>query len=280
MRWIYGVFALVMMGTAWSAQGQSFCFALAETYYEQVYCQLQARAQTKGLPSFHEFRKNNQTIQAALLRRPAERNGIKLPAVAKPVVASTDTETTSFSVKSEIATGRRSKTSARTEPADDYLRNTSLIADTSGCLYRTHYIECNGIGYQLTGNKTNTRLRSGVLDTENKMALPEQVDLPLQPYLEQAYGQYIHKMCEIGLCGVTMTYGKFAYLYQDVQAKGLNFSQRFETMFSFLKEDKASMGVSEALPDTAGLRIEQCALLRDRYFVCEMAGRNLVYVRQ
>src|SRR6478735_9538922 len=55
-----------------------FCFALAETYYEQVYCQLQAKAQTKGLPAFNQFQKNTESVQASLLKRPAERNGIKL----------------------------------------------------------------------------------------------------------------------------------------------------------------------------------------------------------
>ncbi|HEY0891459.1 MAG TPA: hypothetical protein VGE32_00300, partial [Cellvibrio sp.] len=62
-----------------SAKADQFCFALAETYYEQVYCQLQAKAQTKGLPPFNQFKKNNETVQASLLKRPAERNGIKLP---------------------------------------------------------------------------------------------------------------------------------------------------------------------------------------------------------
>ena len=43
-----------------SAKADQFCFALAATFYEQVYCQLQAKAQTKGLPPFNQFKKNNE----------------------------------------------------------------------------------------------------------------------------------------------------------------------------------------------------------------------------
>lgn len=63
------VASILMISSA--ANADQFCFALAETYYEQVYCQLQAKAQTKNLPPFNQFKKNNEQVQASLLKRPA-----------------------------------------------------------------------------------------------------------------------------------------------------------------------------------------------------------------
>ena len=54
------------------------CQATPGEYYEEIYCQLYNRNKTAGLPSIHEFRKNDKTTQANLLKRPAERAGIEL----------------------------------------------------------------------------------------------------------------------------------------------------------------------------------------------------------
>ena len=279
--WLYLMVIWAMQSIPCNAQ--SFCFAFAESYYEQVYCQLQARAQTKGLPPFHEFKKNNEQVQAALLKRPAERNAIKLPLPKKslPAVAATHNpqELLTRQIPVKPQSTKPAVRSGAAEPVAAIDRISTLGLDTD-CQLHNNTLVCGGLSYQLLGNQANSRLKAGVLEAANKMALPEHQGEPLNHYLSSAYGQYIRKMCEIGLCGVTMSYGKFAYLYQDVQNKGLNFSQRFETMFGFLKKDKASLGVSEALPATTGLMLEQCAPLADDYVVCPLAGRNLVFVRR
>ena len=61
MRYVWVSISILCVLTA-SAKADQFCFALAETYYEQVYCQLQAKAQTKGLPSFNQFKKNKTDV--------------------------------------------------------------------------------------------------------------------------------------------------------------------------------------------------------------------------
>ncbi len=53
----FGIYILCVLAA--SAKADQFCFALAATYYEQVYCQLQAKAQTKGLPPFNQFKKTS-----------------------------------------------------------------------------------------------------------------------------------------------------------------------------------------------------------------------------
>src|SRR5690554_5610586 len=66
------------------SQSQSFCFASAASYYEQVYCELQARGEVKSLPPFYQFKRNDVMTQALLLKRPARRAGIDLPMPKTP----------------------------------------------------------------------------------------------------------------------------------------------------------------------------------------------------
>lgn len=256
---------LIMLMVSSKLMAQSFCFALAETYYEQVYCQLQAKAQTKGLPAFHEFKNNDERVQAALLKRPAERNGIKLP-IPKVVVDKP-------AVEPEKVLPQKVKIVRETVA----IEQPSVNAD---CSLVANAIHCGTQIYKLIGNRNNTRLAKGALYEENKMALPDYAGQPLDQYLSEAYRQYINKMCDIGLGGVTMTFGKFAYLYRDVQLKGLNFVQRFETMYSFLKKDKTTMGVSESVPAGIGATIGDCSALDDQRFVCAHQGRNYIFELQ
>lgn len=100
----------------------------------------------------------------------------------------------------------------------------------------------------------------------------------VETYLVEAYRRYIEQMHAIGLGGVTMTYGKFHFLFFDLQEKGLNFSQRFETMYDFLKKDKASIGISEKLTMDNQLTVKDCDLLSELMLVCSRTGRNYLYL--
>ena len=261
-----------------SAKADQFCFALAETYYEQVYCQLQAKAQTKGLPSFNQFKKNTESVQASLLKRPAERNGIKLPAPVRKVQPPTETQAPT-KIPTQITNKPQAmvpKTVAN-EPGITPSRNTSVeLKNAMDCELLAKQIHCGKQVFKLMGNKANHRLANGALSIDNKMNLPKYQGGALSQYLAQAYGQYIGKMCDIGLCGVTMTYGKFAYLYQDLHAKGLDFTQRFEIMFGFLKKDKANMGVSESSNAPNGL-LQDCVQLTLTRYICDFQGRNYIF---
>ncbi len=279
--WV-GFVLFLLMKPAFAGQ---FCFALAETYYEQVYCQLQAKAQTKNLPSFNQFKKNNEQVQASLLKRPAERNGIKLPLPIKkpPVAAETRLAVMETSVTTKATPAITQKPTvqiARAEPIAAIHRAAPIVDNIFGCELISKQLQCSNGVFTLVGNKSNQRLTKSALTAENKMDLPVYKDGAANQYLTRAYQQYIVKMCEIGLCGVTMTFGKFTYLYQDIKSKGLDFAQRFETMYSFLKKDKASMGVSESTVMPQGLIAGDCSPLGDRYYVCEKQGRNFIFTRQ
>lgn len=277
MRYVrFSIYILCVL-TA-SAKADQFCFALAETYYEQVYCQLQAKAQTKGLPPFNQFKKNNEAVQASLLKPPAERNGIKLPAPARK----TQPPAAVIAPQKIITNPHAStQTAIVNEPEAVPMRSVGVESNNiSGCQLLGSQIRCGGRIFKSLGNKANHRLAKGALSIDNKMDLPRYQGRGLSQYLAQAYGKYIDKMCEIGLCGVTMTYGKFAYLYQDLHSKGLDFPQRFEIMYGFLKKDKATMGVSESSGAPKNLLMDECIAMTDMRYVCDHQGRNYIFEAQ
>jgi hypothetical protein len=269
----FSIFILLLLGDG--AKADNFCFAVAETYYEQVYCQLQAKAQVKSIPPFHQFKKNNEQVQYSLLKRLAERNAIKLPPPVKKVAVLVsaapsipNTPPAPHNVSEPLVASPRN------------IKSDTVVSSRadSSCELSGRQIRCVDSIYESLGNKANHRLAAKVLDSHNTMALPK-VSVG-STSLVAAYEKYIGKMCEIGLCGVTMTYRKFAYLYQDLQMKGLDFSQRFETMFGFLKKDKAAMAVSEAVSLPAVLSLADCSKLGSRYYVCDYQGRNYIFERQ
>lgn len=277
MRYLW-ILVFILIASTSSAQSGQFCFASAETYYEQVYCQLQAKAQTKGLPGFHQFRKNTEAVQFALLKRPAERNAIKLPVPAKKINTHAQPISSPQISPQTIVEKPSVKESVAVEAPN--IPERVNAEPNQRCQLVDKALYCNAQQFHLLGNKANHRLDRNSLSPENKMELPVYQGGDVNQYLSKSYQRYIAKMCAIGLGSVTMTYGKFTYLYRDINGKGLDFSQRFETMYSFLKKDKASMGVSESINLPPGLLASDCSQLGDMYYVCEKQGRNFIFARQ
>lgn len=264
--------ASLLLVFAAGAYGQSACYAMADGYYEQVYCELQARGEAGSLPPMFEFKRNDATTQALLLRRPAERAGIEVPMP-----------------RQQADTPRTRPALAPLSPEPEPARATSAPAEQvapaqalAGCELAGTVIHCPSGDYQLLGNRNNRHLAPNALEPENAMALPEfdgNMDDPaaVNRYLHRAYERYIDRMLAIGLGGVTMSYGRFAYLFEDLHNKGLDFGARFETMYRFLKQDKASMSVSEQPVMDNRLTIADCDFLNRELFVCSRGGRNYVF---
>lgn len=274
--WVIGIIAVggIFCGAA-AAQTPSFCFLSASSYYEQVYCELQARGQTRGLPPFHQFKRNDEVIQAAILKRPAERNGIKLPSPQKPSVQSVEAVAPDLDLdKSPPPVLTAVSQSDKTIPAP--------VAAGSACQLHQQHITCGTKRFQLMGNRANHHLAAEALTAANRMALPRyqgaDESTQIQPYLREAYRVYLSKMHEIGLAGATLNYDKFTFLFDDLRSKGLDFTERFETMYTYLKQDKKRMGVSEKLQVDESLQISDCADLSDDFMVCSRAGRNYLFV--
>ena len=278
MRYVC-LLVLIALSSTSSAQSGQLCFATAETYYEQVYCKLQARAQTKNLPLFREFRNNTENVQYSLLKRLAERNSIKLPAPAKKTASNAQQKISLKPIVSSAQINREKEIGQRLGNPVSEKTLPTYVQSFNNCQLLGKSLHCGEKIYALVANKANHRLAKNVLSSDNKMELPDYQQGDFDQYLGAAYHRYIVKMCDIGLGSVTMTYKKFAYLYQDLQVKGLNFRQRFEIMYSFLKKDKASLGVSEAAILPTGFQPKICTPLSD-FYVCDHAGRNYIFELQ
>jgi hypothetical protein len=274
---VIGMFSVAgLLGGGALAHAQSFCFLSAGSYYEQVYCELQARGQTQGLPPFHQFKRNDEAVQAAILKRPAQRNGIKLPAprsTTAPAAALTPNPLTPAVPTAKTAVQRLENSSSPLAVA---------TADAQACRLEQQHIDCHAVRYQLVGNRANRSLTAEALTDANRMALPryQNTDEPaqIQNYLRDSYRTYLSKMHEIGLAGATLSYDKFTFLFFDLRSKDLDFSQRFETMYTYLKRDKKSMGVSEKLSLDELLQISDCIAVADDFMVCSRAGRNYLFI--
>jgi len=257
-----------------TSHGGDFCLLAAENYYEQLYCEVKAQGQGKRLPSFYDFQKNNEQTQAFLLKRPAARLGIQV-VLPKP-------QRSTYRVQKPVSVTRAKEALvASSSGSGEVEAKSNPFAE---CIFHPRKIQCAGVSYNLIGNLSNNKLSQEVLEGKNKINIPyfegEIGDQrALSEYLSKAYGQYIFKMLEIGLGGSTFSYNKFVYLYYDVSDKGIDFSQRFETMFGYLKQDKQNLAVSEKLPKNVYFKKERCDWLRKKMVVCDGGQKNYIYQR-
>lgn len=259
-----------------ASHGGEFCLLAAENYYEQLYCEVKAQGQGKRLPSFYDFKKNNEQTQAFLLKRPAARLGIQV-VLSKPVQSKLHDQKLVNITPLEKSLAADSSNSSRLGS-----NSGAKVNPFDRCIFKAREIQCGGVSYNLVGNLSNTKLSQGVLERANKMNIPDYKgelgdQRALLEYLSEAYDQYIFKMLEIGLGGSTFSYNKFVYLYYDVSGKGIDFSQRFETMFGYLKKDKQNLAVSEKLPEGIRFKKERCDWLRKKTVVCDGGQKNYVY---
>ncbi len=255
--------SLAGMLLAGAARAETFCFAQAQSYYEQVFCEVKAVGKGRSLPNLNEFKRNDEIVQALLLKRPAARAGITL---AMP----------EFGAQAHSPKQRQAKPGPPVPPSSQ--------SPLDRCRFTAAGILCGEARFQPVGNRGNRSLRPGALDNSNIMGLPEYLGSPtdhiaVNRYLLRSYRIYINKMLDIGLGGATMTFGKFAFLFDDLQDKGVDIRDRFETMYRFLKKDKRQIGVSGATPANAGLSIADCAPLEKHIITCVRQGRNYLYLR-
>ena len=248
----------------------SKCFGQAETYYEQVYCEIKNKGKGKSLPLFIDFKKNNEITQALLIKRDASSLNI---VIKMPKRNKQDVQLKSLKFKntknSDLSLNKRIQSDSNTPKP---------------CSFNIKEINCIGANFYLVGNKENSELSQDALSADNKIALStfsNEGEHPtrLNNYLYENYIRYIQKMLEIGLGGVTMSYTKFAYLFKDLLQKNVDFADRFEIMFQFLKKDKRQLAVNKQLSLPSTLTIDNCYVLTSEIYVCDNRFRNYVYLK-
>ncbi|TQV68058.1 hypothetical protein FKG94_24340 [Exilibacterium tricleocarpae] len=270
----------------WSL-AQNQCAEQARSRYEEIFCEVKAKGAGGSLPRLEDFRRNDARVQALLLRRPAAKLGIKLPQPKKPAKpkrvaakptapakSATGEKKTSTTAPKQVASPRRPE--RKREPADASLAAT--------CRLQRTVIVCGKTRYELALNRQNSELAKGVLSEQNQMGLKPYRGKPgdrgaLVQHLSGSYRRYIEKMLEIGLGGATMSFTKFFYTHETLSQQGEDFAARFETMFSFLKKDKAGMSIKAKYNDRLPEEIKQCNPLTDRLIVCAAGEDNWVYMK-
>lgn len=239
---------ILLLISSLSALADSFCFAKAKTYYQQLYCEAKSRGYGSKLPGFYDFQRNNEMTQALLLKGPARSLGI---ALSMPVVVR---QQPVFAVSAPTATASRSM---------------------SDCHLTGALIVCGNRLFHYRANQLNNALDNRALDESNSMAIPEfqgsyTDGQAVTSYLLTSYEHYLDKMLVIGLAEATMAYGSFAYLLNDLHDKGVSFSGRFEKMYFYLKQDKKQLAVSRHAQPPENMILDDCYPLQN-FWVC---GRN------
>lgn len=262
-----------------AAASTSFCLSAAESYYQQLYCEIQARGGGAALPGFADFKRNDPTVQALLLKRPAQKLGIEVVMPKRRSPPKRPAAQPSSGNRGDEPVAREANPRRSPSPP-----GAAMPVTRSGCRLAGREIRCGGDRFALVGNRRNEMLEKGALGAQNRMVLPAYDGSPadssaFRRYLPDAYRRYLEKMLEIGLGGATMTFGKFALLLQDLVTRGVDFRKRFDTMYRFLKQDKRRMAVSERVQPPRGLDLTHCGDVSEALIACSFAGRNYLYQR-
>ena len=236
------------------SQAASLCFTHAETYNEQIYCELKAKGLARSLPRFYDFQKNTEQMQSLLLLPLTRKAGInyKAPKVLPKNLAASVGRTPSQKQVASVA--------------------------SSDCLVDKHHIRCGDQQYAWQGNQSRQQLRAGALESGNNMHLPEyQPNQNTEDYLLRAYEHYLLKMLDIGMGGETLNYGKFEYLYYQLKQQGVSFTGRFEKMYYDLKRERQTIAMTSQRDIGITLAIEDCYPLQSLW-VCSKPGNQWLFI--
>ncbi len=259
------------------------CLPMAITSYEVIYCKILERGGGKNLPDFAQFQRNPPRTQALLIKRPAAKFGI----VIDEPKADLDIKRVEKNIERSMS-DQYSRRTTQQRGRQDYLQRDLSVSRksvdrelTQRCYLQAKAIVCGETQYVLVDNKHNRELAPNVLNDANSMQLPLFKGSPddeggLNIYMTDAYRQYINKMLEIGLGGVTMSYTRFYYTRQALLEHKIDFVVRLEEMFQYLKQDKRYLAVAAGDPPVFnGLGF--CMPLDEQLIVCDNTNSNWVY---
>lgn len=272
--------------------------------YEKIFCQLKRSGRGQELSTLHDFRKNPPLTQAFLLKKPAERAGITLRIPERHNTETVDRQadlllkTTGSNASAITAPPRPTadpKALAKTvvsvapvAPGQPETGKKILPVEKTNplesCVLRDFALQCEHGMFRLVTNRANQHLEEGMLSEGHRLGLPvfqgKASDREaLEQYWQQAYSRYLAGMMEIGLGASTLSYSKFVHLYNHLVSQQLNFAERFETMYHFLKLDKSSIGVSTRPVIAEGFTTRYCSELSPELLACEYQRDNYIFTK-
>ncbi|WP_286221163.1 hypothetical protein [Marinobacter apostichopi] len=263
--------ALVLAMASGVVVAEEVCSASATTDLERLYCDVVAQGGGQGLPSQADFRRNQPQVQALLLRRPAKRLGLSVPAVTTEPAQSKPAPASQASTKPP---------KPEPEQADSQPTRFDQLAD---CALKGERIVCPDRQFKLALNQPNRALAPGVLEDQNRLGLrPFQGDRSdeqqVRAYLSGAYDRYIPKMLAIGLGANTMSFTAFHNAFHTLEDDGVDFAERMERTFQLLKQDKLNLTVQARYHDRLPENLALCEVINPDIIVCDNVATNWVFV--
>lgn len=260
----------------------STCLSQSHNELEKAYCNIQAKKPNSNLPSFDDFQRNSPDMQYLLLKGPARKLNIQLPTRTKPPEIKQEIETQEQPVEKLIPTIRSNIAPPNISTSQHIQQPPNTPKNMQHCKLDKLWIHCNERHYKLVTNKKNTELEKNALSESNKMHIRDRNNEELNDtsnikYLSKTYPVYIHKMLSIGLGAGTMSFTKYASIYEASEKNHQNFSERMETMFGFLKTDKRSNAIQSRYDTLLPEDINWCMPLDDTLIVCDNVNKNWVY---
>lgn len=250
---------------------------LGKTELEKTYCKIKQTPHGASLPNFFEFRKNSHSTQRLLLKRPAKKAGIALPAASPQNMANQNARKPTTTTKPPIAQNVRAEQAKILSPSA--VNTVTPSQGISRCSLKGEYLLCPKTKpYRLSNNLSKNLLSKEALSASNQLSLPERHHYTVES-VGQDYQMYIDKMLQIGLGGSTMSFSKFFYTHQEVRNQGQDHRARFKQMYEFLKQDRRTMAIKRRYDDKLPKSIDQCQMLGQRLVVCDDGPRNWIYIK-
>lgn len=255
------VFCSGFIINTYASTSSELCFEQAKLPLEKAFCEVKAVSSNPALPSLAEFKRNTPKIQQLLLKRDAERYGIVLPSAPPP--------TKSAARSASLKTDRK--------PSKDIVQ-----ASLAECDLHEQFITCSTERYSLLNNLKNNQLKAEVFSSHNQLILPRKKDTQFSNesdyrYLSHIYPIYINKMIDLGLGDSTMSFTKFATVYWQGKIEGLDFVDRFQFMYSQLKQERGRNQINTRYRDNYPNEIHQCMRLDETLIVCDNMNQNWIY---
>lgn len=266
--WVQIAVLILALGHHSSSNAGVMCPDHTQSALEEIYCRLVTTSFGKSLPNETEFRNNSEQIQRILLKTPAAKAGIQLPAKAIKHPSSINSESPKpFLIK---------KQQEETFDPKKHCRTTA------------NEINCNDWGtFHLQLNRPLKALSENALSPENKMQLQDYTGDPenheqLSRHLSIQYETYLNKMNSIGLAESILSWQKFTTIffatikkYPPVNQKQ-SFSKRFDIMFEALKSDKQSLVSPSSSPDRS-FDLAFCSAVGLELMVCQIQNRSYLF---
>ncbi|MFL1456705.1 hypothetical protein ACJO5Y_19850 [Marinobacter sp. GN3S48] len=266
-RWLALLALGACIGLAQAARAaESACMEGAKTELEQLYCQVVREGGGAGLPSPTDFKRNDPQVQALLLRRPAGRLGLDVPDVG-------------VSAAPGSPPSQAGPELVGSEPEAESEPNGQLTE----CRLQGQRITCPQRRFDLVTNQPNSKLKDGVLASNNRLGLGpfegnRNDEETVRRYLSDAYDRYIPKMVDIGLGASTMSFTAFHHAFHTMEGGGVDFARRMEQTFTLLKQDKKNLAVDTRYHDELPDDLSLCTVINRDIIVCDNVGTNWVYV--